>query len=96
MPRIAALDVGDATVGVAITDELCITINPVTTIRRSGSVKVDVRTVESLLEELGAEEVVVGLPLTADGEIGPQAQKVIDFRDRLARRLRIPLVTWDE
>lgn len=96
MPRIAALDVGDATVGVAVTDELCMTVNPVTTIHRTGSIKADVRAVESLLEELRADEVVIGLPLTADGEIGPQAQKVIDFRDRLARRLRIEVVTWDE
>jgi putative Holliday junction resolvase len=96
MPRIAALDVGDATIGVAITDELCITANPVTTIRRSKSIKADLRAVEGLLDELGAVRVVVGLPLNMGGEEGIQAGKVKDFTDRLIRRLRIPVVFWDE
>ncbi|MEN6355469.1 MAG: Holliday junction resolvase RuvX [Armatimonadota bacterium] len=96
MPRIAALDVGDATVGVAVSDELCITANPVTTIRRSKSIKTDLRAVEELLNELGASRVVVGLPLDLKGEEGIQAAKVKDFTDRLTRRIRIPVVLWDE
>ncbi len=94
--KIAALDVGDATIGVAISDELCVTANPVTTIHRSKSVKADLRAVEELLQELKAEKVVVGNPLDLRGEEGIQASKVKDFTDRLARRLRIPVVRWDE
>lgn len=96
MPRIVALDVGDATIGVASTDEFNITVNPIRTIRRSNSIKADLREVELLLGELTAEEVVVGMPLDIEGEMGPQALKVRDFVDRLARRLRIPVHTWDE
>lgn len=96
MSRIAALDVGDATVGVAISDELCITANPVTTIRRSKSIKADLHAVEVLLKELDASKVVVGLPLDLQGEEGIQAAKVKDFTDRLKRRLRIPVELWDE
>lgn len=96
MPRIVALDVGDATIGVAATDELNITVNPIRTIRRSKSVKADLREVEALLGELDAREVVIGMPLDAEGNAGPQALKVKDFVDRLARRLRIPVETWDE
>ncbi|MCE5314546.1 MAG: Holliday junction resolvase RuvX [Armatimonadota bacterium] len=96
MPRIVALDVGDATVGVAASDELYVTANPVTTIRRSKSVKADLRAVEELLEELDACRVVVGNPLDLQGEEGIQARKVKDFTDRLVRRLRIPVVLWDE
>jgi putative Holliday junction resolvase len=91
-----ALDVGDATVGVAVSDELCITANPVTTIRRSKSIKADLRAVEELLNELGASKVIVGLPLDLKGEEGIQAAKVKDFTDRLIRRIRIPVVLWDE
>lgn len=96
MPRIVALDVGDATIGVASTDELNITVNPIRTIRRSKSIKADLREVELLLDELAADEVVVGMPLNIEGEKGPQALKVKDFVDRLAKRLRIPVHTWDE
>jgi len=94
--RIVALDVGDATIGVAATDELGLAAHPVRTIRRSASIKADLRAVEELLRELDAEKVVVGLPLLASGDEGAQAAKVRDFYDRLARRLRIPAVLWDE
>lgn len=96
MPRIVALDVGDATIGVAATDELGLTVHPVRTIRRTASVKADLRAVEELLAELDASKVVVGLPVLASGEEGPQAAKVREFFDRLARRIRIPAELWDE
>ncbi len=96
MPRIAALDVGDATVGVAVCDETMLTANPVTVIRRTNSVKADVRETERLLLEIGAEEVVVGMPLDAEGNMGPQALKVKDFYDRLSRRMSLPFFTVDE
>ena len=96
MPRIVALDVGDATIGVAVSDELGITANPVKVIRRTKSIKADLRTVEEVLSELNAEKVVIGLPLTQDGEEGIQAGKVKDFSGRLTRRLRIPVELFDE
>lgn len=96
MGRIVALDVGDATIGVAAADELGIAAHPVTTIRRTRSVKADLREVEALLQELDASRVVVGLPLGPDNEEGKQAAKVKDFSDRLARRIRVPLVHFDE
>lgn len=96
MGRIVALDVGDATIGVAVSDELEIAAHPVKTIRRGDSVKADLREVEALLAELEATKVVVGLPLGARNEEGKQASKVKDFSDRLARRIRIPLVHCDE
>lgn len=96
MPRVVALDVGDATIGVAATDELGLIAHPVKTIRRTASIKADLRTVEELLTELDASKVVVGLPLLASGEDSPQTAKVRDFYDRLARRLHIPVVLQDE
>lgn len=96
MPRIVALDVGDATVGVAATDELGIAAHPVTTLRRGRGVKADLRAVEALLEELEAALVVVGMPLDPEGEEGPQAAKVRDFVERLARRINAPVIAWDE
>lgn len=96
MPRLVALDVGDATIGVASSDEMNITANPIVTIRRSNSIKSDLREVVALLNELQAEKVIVGIPLNQNGEEGPQAAKVRDFYDRLARRIEIPVELWDE
>ncbi len=96
MSRVVALDVGDARVGVAASDEMGITANPVATITRGRSVKADIRAVEELLGELEASLVVVGLPLTAESEEGPQARKVREFAERLTRRIRIPVEMWDE
>lgn len=96
MSRIVALDVGDATIGVAAGDELGVAAHPIKTIRRGAGVKADLREVEAILAELDACVVVVGLPLDASSEEGPQASKVKEFSERLARRIRIPLVHWDE
>ena len=75
MPRIVSLDVGDATIGIAVSDELNVTANPVCTIRRGRSVKADLRAVCELLADQRAESVVVGLPLNLDGEEGLQAAR---------------------
>lgn len=96
MPRIVSLDVGDATIGAAVSDELNVTANPLCTIRRGKSIKADLKAVEELLADQLAELVVVGLPLTTDGEEGAQSAKVRDFAERLARRIRIPMEFWDE
>ena len=96
MPRIVALDVGDASIGIAATDELRLIASPVRTIRRTASVKADLRAVEDALRELDACKVVIGLPLDAEGEEGIQARKVKDFSDRLSRRVSIPIEFWDE
>ena len=96
MPRIVALDVGDATIGVAATDELGLVAAPVRTVYRTKSIKADLRAVVELLTELGASEVVVGNPIDVSGVEGAQSAKVREFADRLAARLRIPLVFVDE
>jgi putative holliday junction resolvase len=96
LARIVALDVGDATVGVAATDEMQVIVSPVKTIRRTAGIKADLRVVEALLSELEAEMVVIGDPVGGDGEVTIQTEKTRDFRDRLARRLTIPVVSWDE
>ncbi|MGB9619075.1 MAG: Holliday junction resolvase RuvX [Armatimonadota bacterium] len=96
MSRIAALDVGDAFVGIAASDELCTIATPVRTIRRTRSVRADVNAIESVIREIGASKVVVGLPLDAEGEEGIQAAKVKDFANRLAARLSVPVEFWDE
>jgi len=91
-----ALDVGDRTIGVAVSDPLGITAEPLTVIRRTESVKADLRAVESLIAQYEVSSIVVGLPIMLAGEEGVQAGKVRDFVDRLIKRVRISVVLWDE
>jgi putative Holliday junction resolvase len=90
------LDVGEKTIGVAVSDELGIVATPLTTIMRTASIKADLRQVEQLIQIEDISTVVVGLPIMLDGEEAVQAGKVREFAERLARRLRIPLEMWDE
>ncbi len=96
MARIVALDVGDATIGIAATDELQLVAFPVCTLRRSRSLSADLKMVENAVRELEADKVVVGLPLDQEGKEGKQAAKVKDFSSRLAGRLNVPVELWDE
>ena len=61
-----------------------------------GSLKRDSAAVAALATEQEAEGIVVGLPLSLDGEIGPQAEKTQGFARALANLLPIPVVLWDE
>jgi putative Holliday junction resolvase len=93
--RIAALDVGDARIGVAICDELGITTRGVGVVRRVGGVR-DFEAIARLLAPFAPERVVVGLPLNMDGSEGPQAAKVRRFAIRLSEHLGLPADLWDE
>lgn len=93
--RIMGLDVGDKTIGVAVSDPLGLTAQGITIIKRSELAE-DLRQVARLVEQYGVELVVLGLPKNMDGTIGPQGEKVLAFRDTLERELKIPTVLQDE
>jgi putative Holliday junction resolvase len=56
----------------------------------------DIRKISELVNEYGVDEVVVGLPISLSGEIGPQAREVLDFVEELKKTLSVPVATWDE
>ena len=91
--RTMALDVGEKTVGIAVTDELGISASPRETLRRDGS---ELDRLERIVKEEGVGEVVVGLPISLNGTLGPSAQKVLAFVETLRTRLEVPIETWDE
>jgi len=93
--RILGLDVGDRTIGVAVSDGLGITAQGLTTIRRKSFDK-DFRILRDYIEEYEAVEVVVGLPKSMDGSLGPQAEKVLQFVERFKKDFDIPVVMSDE
>lgn len=85
--RILGLDVGTKTVGVAVSDPLGVIATGVTTIDRVG-IRKDTGKVIDYIKEYGCETVVIGLPLSLDGEDSVQTQKVRDFRTMLENKLR--------
>ncbi|MGZ6078201.1 MAG: Holliday junction resolvase RuvX [Myxococcaceae bacterium] len=95
MRRSFGLDVGTKTIGVAISDALGFTAQPVTTIRRS-NLRADLTELRRLAEHHGVEHAVVGLPLNMDGSEGPSAADARRLGDAVARTLGIPVEYWDE
>ena len=85
--RAIYLDVGDRTIGVALSDPLGITANGLLTIERVG-IRRDADRVLSLVEEHGCGVIVIGLPLNLDGSDSVQTQKVRDFRTMLENKMR--------
>ena len=90
-----ALDVGDKTIGVAISDALLLTAQARPTIQRRDLEK-DIESLRRLVEENEVHEIVVGHPLHMDGRESPQSQKVARFAGELNKKLDIPVVFWDE
>ncbi len=95
MRRVIGLDVGDKTLGVAVSDELGLTAQGVTTCRRT-SFAADLEFLRRIIAQYAATALVVGLPKNMDGTLGPQAQKTLAFVERLGHGWALPVVTWDE
>jgi len=85
--RKIGLDVGDKTIGVAVSDELGITAQGITTIERVG-IRKDAGRIMDLIREYDCDGVVIGLPLKLDGSDSPQTEKVYEFRRMLENKMR--------
>lgn len=93
--RILGLDVGDKTIGVAISDPLGFTAQGVKTIIRKNK-KVDIGELNSLCSEYNVDTIVVGLPKNMNGTIGPQGEKVLKFCELIKESIDLPIKMWDE
>ncbi len=95
--RVMAIDYGAKAIGVAVSDELQLTVRPLTTIRRQR--QKDAQVVEQICALIAENEIgtlVVGLPLNMDGTRGPAAARVESFIEDLRRRLSISIIAIDE
>ncbi len=90
-----ALDYGSARCGCAVSDPTGVLATPLDPVLSPASRRGMARLAE-LVEEVGAELVVVGLPLTLSGEDSAQTREVREFAARLARRIGVPLELFDE
>lgn len=85
--RKIALDVGDKTVGIALSDELGITAQGLMTLERVG-IRKDTTKILDLVKELNCDTIVIGLPKKLDGTDSIQTEKVYEFRTMLENKMR--------
>ncbi len=94
--RLLGLDVGEKTIGIAVSDSGRSIASPVETIAR-GKVAADAARLKTLIAERGAVGLVVGLPVNMDGSEGPRCQSVRAFaRNMAAQGIALPVAFWDE
>jgi len=96
--RVLGLDYGSRTVGVALSDALGLTAQPLETIERKQEDKLrrTLARIEALIAEHEVREIVLGLPKNMNNTLGERAEKTLAFRDALERRTGLPVVLWDE
>lgn len=93
--RVMGLDIGDRTVGVAVSDEGGVLAQGVCVVRRR-TLERDLEALRALVLERGVERIVAGLPRRLAGDLGPQAEKVLAFVGALREAVAIPVELWDE
>ena len=95
-PRYLGLDVGNRRIGVAVSDELGLTAQPVLTLERRRSQREDLRSLARLCRRFGVVGIVVGNPLKLTGEVSTQAAKIHKFAAELGELTGLPIHLWDE
>ena len=96
--RIMGLDYGSKTIGVAVSDPMGLTAQGLEIIRREEENKLrkSLRRIEELVQEYQVEEIVLGFPKNMNNTIGERAEKSLQLKETLERRLGLPVVMWDE
>ena len=94
-PRKLGLDVGDRTIGVAVSDPFGWTAQGVTTIKRK-NLPEDLKQLKKIADEYQATEMVVGIPRNMNGTYGPQSEKVKTFINQIREAMKVEIIEWDE
>lgn len=96
--RVMGLDFGSRTVGVAISDPLGITAQPIEIVRRKSENKLrqTLARLEELIKEYQVTQLVLGFPKNMNNTLGERAEKSLEFKEMLERRTGLPVVMWDE
>lgn len=94
--RVLGLDLGSKRIGVAVSDSSETIASPVTVIRRSSRPAVDHANIKRVADDEEAELIVIGLPLTMAGEVGPAAIAVTEESEAIAAATGRPIELFDE
>lgn len=93
--RLLGLDLGEKTIGLALTDTTLTVATPMQTLKR-GKFSVDATVLDKIIADMGVGGLVVGLPLNMNGTEGPSAQSARAFVRNFAARSQIPIAFCDE
>ena len=93
--RLLGLDLGEKTVGLALSDPGLSVASPITTIRRT-KFTLDAKELLRIVAERQVGGLVIGLPLNMDGSEGPRCQSVRQFAINLTKLQDMPILFWDE
>jgi putative Holliday junction resolvase len=93
--RLLGLDLGEKTIGLALSDRLLMVATPMETLKR-GKFAADAARLDIIISEHAIGGLVVGLPLNMDGSDGPSAQSARAFGRNWVNRSTLPLIFWDE
>jgi putative pre-16S rRNA nuclease len=93
--RLLGLDLGEKTIGVALSDRLLVVATPMETLKR-GKFAADAARLDIIISAQGIGGLVVGLPLNMDGSDGPSAQSARAFGRNWVNHSPLPLAFWDE
>jgi putative Holliday junction resolvase len=94
--RVLGIDLGSKRIGVAVSDRSGTIATPLTVVMRSGDVERDHQRIRDIVVEEEAERVIVGLPLSLDGGMGPAAVAAVAEADAMASVVGVPVETFDE
>ena len=96
--RIMGLDYGTKTVGVAISDALCLTAQGIETIERKEENKLrkTLARITALCGEYEVDKIVLGFPKHMNNDVGERAQATLEFKEMVERRTGLEVVMWDE
>jgi putative Holliday junction resolvase len=93
--RLLGFDLGEKTIGIALSDTMLTVATPLETLKR-GKFSVDAPLIEGIIAKHGVGGLVIGLPLNMDGTEGPSAQSARAFGRNFAARSALPILFWDE
>jgi putative Holliday junction resolvase len=93
--RLLGLDLGEKTIGLALSDTLLTIASPMQTLKR-GRFATDAVKLDEIISRQNVGGLVVGLPLNMDGSDGPSAQSARAFARNFAARSPLPILLWDE
>lgn len=96
MTRLMALDIGDVRIGVALSDSTRLLASPYTTLHVSRDEAQTWSALQRLIEESEAAGLVIGLPISLDGQLHAQGERIQAFAARLQQHINIPIAFWDE
>lgn len=91
--RIMGLDLGSKTIGIAMSDPLVITAQPLLVIRRS---KNEMEELSSLIKNYEVDEILLGYPRNMNGTLGERAKLSEEFALKLEKKFSLPVKLWDE